>query len=147
MDDEDREMKSKSKRVHFQFDYLSKKWLYLHTMYLNAKQLVKMNAKFEQHHSQALQLCAICQKFLDLQLLQKHFLLFFWLWSWGFSSLSLLFSNLISNFFTLLVPRPHKSVNLGVKLEFLKIKHNFIPLWSSKEKSSSYSIQLSSGGV
>ena len=40
------------------------------------------------------------------QLLQGHFLLFFWLRSRNIRSLSLLFSNLVCNFLSFFVPRP-----------------------------------------
>ena len=40
------------------------------------------------------------------QLLQRHFLLFLWLWPRSIPSLPLLLANLVINFFTIFVPRP-----------------------------------------
>ena len=49
------------------------------------------------------------------QLLQRHFLLFFWLRSRSISSLSLLFSNLVCNFLSFFVPQPVMVVKFNTK--------------------------------
>ena len=58
------------------------------------------------------------------QLLQRHFLLFFWLWSRSISSHSLLYSNLVWNFLTFFVPRPVMVVKLNHNIWSLQKEHS-----------------------
>ena len=93
----------------------------------------KMNIHFLQACQSILQYSRTFQHFWDharptkpfgsnslgpLKFLQRNFLLLLWLWTRSISSVPLLITNLICNFFTVLIPRPIMVVELS------QMKHN-----------------------